>query len=84
MKIAALMIATAATLSACVPANPIVSDFNGDSVKIVTDAFSDAEQAKAAAQVEAAKICATRGRKPQFASSMALPEYKVQSLWLCL
>jgi hypothetical protein len=84
MKIAALMIASAATLSGCVAPNPIVSDFNGDSVKIVESAFADPKTVQAAAQKEADRICATRGTKAEYASVRTLPEYKAEYLFLCL
>lgn len=69
-------------LSACIPANPVVSDFNGDSVKIQDSAF--AEGAKESATAEANRICAKRGMRAEYASSRELPDYRYEHLFLCL
>ncbi len=73
-------------LSGCVKANPIVSEYNGDSVTIVTSALSNVDEAKAAAQAEATRICRTGGRsRAEYASTrMNQNTYENYNLYLCL
>ena len=75
-----------ASLSACVPATPIVSEYNGASVQIVTSQFADAEDAKAAAEAEATRICKTGGKnRAEYASTRTNPNtYENYNLYLCL
>ena len=71
-------------LSACVPSTPIVSDFNGDSVKIVQDDYFGEGARTDSTDVEAARICGKRGRKAEYASVRQLPNYQKEFLYLCL
>lgn len=77
-----LLSAAAFALSACIPANPVVSDFNGDSVKVQDSAL--AEGSKEAATVEATRICAKRNRRAEYASVRDLGDYRAEYLFLCL
>ncbi|SMX34624.1 hypothetical protein [Actibacterium lipolyticum] len=72
-------------LAACdVP--PIVSDYNGDSVTIVTSSFQSRETSLPAAQAEATRICQTGGKtRAEYASTRANPNtYEYFNLFLCL
>lgn len=71
-------------LTACVPSEPVVSDFNGDSVKIVQMDYMGEGARSEKTDNEAARICAKRGRKPEFASVRQLPDYTKEFLYLCL
>lgn len=81
-----LPLALIATLSACVAAAPVVTDFNGDSVKVQTDAFAPIEQQKATATAEAQRICATGSKKrAEYASTVNNSQtYTATHLFLCL
>lgn len=74
-------------LASCGPAVPIVSDYNGDSVKIQMNTLNsdEPEAAKAKAQAEADSIC-QRGHKKraELASTRPLADYNVEMLFLCL
>lgn len=73
------------TLAACIPADPIVSDYNGSSVKIVTSAFADVADVKAETQKEADRICAKNNRRAEYASTMTNSQtYDEEHLYLCL
>lgn len=78
----AILLASAVTLSACGPANPLVSQFNGDSVSIVVDPFTT--DADVASDAKAASICKTRGKKAERGSIKSLPDYRVEILYMCL
>lgn len=74
-------------LSACdIPANPIVSEFNGDSVTIVTSGFADQSSVKQKSQLEASRICAKGpNKRAEYASTRTNPDTFEQShLYLCL
>lgn len=71
-------------LTACVEAVPIVSDFNGSSVKIVTNMLTTEGTARANSQVEADRICGRVGKTAEFASVRELPNYQQEALYLCL
>lgn len=71
-------------LSACVPSEPMVSDFNGDSVKIVQANYFGEGARNDATDAEAARICAKRKMKSEYASARQLPDYQVEYLYLCL
>jgi hypothetical protein len=71
-------------LTACVPATPIVSDYNGESVKIQVSQLSNQEEAKANALAEANRICAKKGRRAEAASSRTVADYTSELLFLCL
>lgn len=85
MKIYAA-IAFAFSLSACVPATPVVTDYNGASVKLQTSQFADQEQAKVALQAEAERICRQGGkRRAEYASTRVNSrDYINEHLYLCL
>lgn len=76
-------VGTLVILAGCTPPAPVVSDFNGDSVKIQTISYSD-DEIKAASQAEADRICATRGRTAEYTSTVTLPNYMAEHLYLCL
>ena len=74
-------------LTACMPVQPVVSDFNGASVKIQRQTLvSDTEdEAKAKSLAEATRICQAGGKvRAEYASTRALPDYTVEDLFLCL
>ncbi len=71
-------------LAACIPATPIVSDFNSDSVKIQISQLANQEEAKANALAEANRICAKKGRHAEPASSRTVADYTTELLYLCL
>lgn len=75
-----------AGLSACVAPVPLVTDYNGDSVKIQTDAFSPVADQKAQATAEAQRICAKGSKKrAEYASSVNNSQtYTTTHLFLCL
>ena len=80
-----LAIPTILALSACVPANPVVSDYNGASVKLQTSQLTNADEVKTATQAEADRICRQGGkRRAEYASTRNLPDYNSEHLYLCL
>lgn len=81
----AVSFAALTLLVGCVPATPVVSDFNGSSVKIQTSQFADVDEAKASSQAEADRICRQGGKKrAEYASSRTVAEYTSEHLFLCL
>lgn len=81
--------ATAAVVSACTPVAPVVSDFNGASVKIQRSTLTSdtEEQAKAKTLAEATRICKAGGKmRAEPASTRVLPgdNYIAEDLFLCL
>jgi hypothetical protein len=68
--------------AACVPFDPIVSEFNGASVKVAdyTGGVSTANQA------EATRVCRAGGKgRAEYASSIQDPyTYQFEHLFLCL
>lgn len=82
MKKSLPLLALVPLLAACVT-TPIVSDYNGDSVKLQGPSlYSDEVTAKF--QVEAQRICGKAGKTAEYASSIALPNYTMEHLYLCL
>ncbi len=73
-------------LTACIPAEPIVSDYNGASVTVVTSQLSNPEEARAASLAEATRICRTGGKsRAEYASTRSNSQtYENYSLYLCL
>ncbi len=69
-------------LCACVPSNPLVSQYNGDSVNLQTSSFATEDKAKV--QAEADRICAKGGKRAEYASTRQLPDYILEHLYLCL
>ncbi len=61
---------------------PIVSDFNGSSVKIVED-FGSRNPTEATV-AEAKRICGKVGKTSEYASTRNLPNYQTEYLFLCL
>ena len=61
---------------------PVVTDFNGSSVKLVED--FGARKPSAATVAEAQRICGKVGKTSEAASSRALPNYQTEYLFLCL
>ena len=86
MKKTVLTLSLVGAVAACVPAQPIVSEFNGDSVQIVTSAFSPVEESKVAAQAEATRICRAGGKtRAEYASTRSNQQtYESYHLYLCL
>ena len=82
MKHRLLMTLPIAFLALAGCAGPVVSDFNGASVKIQTYFTTDDEMAEALA--EATRICGKAGKTAEFASTVSLPNYTYQHLYLCL
>ena len=81
-----LLALSALALAACVPAGePIVSDYNGDSVKIaMNNAFGEGARS-AATDAEALRICQKGGKRTaEYASVRQSGEYQVEHLYLCL
>lgn len=78
-----IILASALALSAC-DVRPVVSGFNGSSVSIQTSAFTPVKEAKASTQAEANRICGKVGKRAEYASTRALPDYNSEHLYLCL
>ena len=79
-----LWLAALLPLAACVQARPVVSDYNGASVKIQTSMLADAEEARRKSDTEATRICARTGKSAEYASTRELPDYNAEHLYLCL
>lgn len=75
-------------IAACVAPDPIISDFNGDSVKFVGPDIAYggdfATDYKTKMDAEAKRLCNLRGRTPESASRRVLPSYQVEYLYICL
>lgn len=69
-------------LSACVPTEPVVSDYNGASVKLVDYAAGKTPENEA----EALRICRAGGKQRAEYASSSYNSYTYQSqhLYLCL
>ncbi|MEI4488985.1 hypothetical protein V8J36_22650 [Frigidibacter sp. MR17.14] len=72
-------------LAACAP-KPIVTDYNGDSVKIQANTLvADKKVAAAAIKAEADRICKTGGRtRSEYASTRNVADFTDEHLYLCL
>lgn len=80
-----LLALSALALAACVPASePIISDYNGASVKIAQDNFFGEGARNEATDAQAARICGKTGKKAEYASVRQSGEYQVEHLYLCL
>ena len=79
-------IVCAGFLSGCVEmsSNPVVTDFNGASVKIQESGLFSSTPPSAEAIAEAGRVCGTAGKTAQFASGSMATEYRVNYLFLCL
>ncbi|WP_312529923.1 hypothetical protein [Paracoccus sp. (in: a-proteobacteria)] len=74
-------------LTACVPVTPVVSEFNGASVKIRRHTLSsdNEEVAKSKTLAEANRICQAGGKKrAEPASTRMVADYEAEDLFLCL
>lgn len=72
-------------LTACVPAGePIISDFNGDSVKLVQNNYFGEGVRGPQTDAEAARICGKSGKTAEYASIRQVADYQVEHLYLCL
>lgn len=63
---------------------PVVSDYNGASVKLVQTNYAGEGVRTDASDAEAKRICAKGNKKAEFASLRTLPQYSVELLYLCL
>lgn len=77
-----ILLAVAGALSACVTAAPTVTDFNGASVKLNTDAFT--AYPNAATNAEAMRICGMSAKRSEYASTRPIPNVGYEHLYLCL
>jgi len=68
----------AAALAGCASSVPQVADFNGDTVrvKVYCGLKYECTKPRPEDQAQAEKICALRGRKAQYASSVNKPEFQ--------
>lgn len=82
-KIAVLVFLSAA---ACVPSEPTVTDYNGDSVRIALTNFAgEGQHPTAAADAEALRICEKGGKRTaEYASSRWINDVQFEHLYLCL
>jgi len=92
---APLLALVLAGCTAAPPAAPVVADFNGDSVKInvACNGGNSCTHPRPEDDAEANRICSTRGRKAQYASSKTANEidpvlgitlYHYEHLFLCV
>ena len=74
-------------VAACGPTQPIVSDFNGSSVKLQTNILSSdtPETMRAKVTAEATRICQAGGKsRAEPASARRVSDYVQEDLYLCL
>ena len=76
-----LMLAAPLALLGCV-ATPVISDFNGNSVKL-QQGFGGATPS-AETTLEANRICRKVSKDAEFASYRNLPDYNTEYLFLCI
>ncbi len=86
MRKTILLTAVSLGLVACVPATPIVAEYNGASVTIVTSQFANQQEVRSAAAAEAERICRTGGAsRAEYASTRSNSQtYEDAHLFLCL
>ncbi len=85
MKRSYYLVILALFVTACDVTEPLVSDFNGDSVKIATSSFDTVEYQRKTAGAEASRICGKVGKKAEYASTTTDQEtYQSINLYLCL
>lgn len=85
MKKCFCILAATLVVSACDVTQPVVSDFNGNSVKVATSSFDTIEYQRQTAGAEAARICGKVGKKAEYASTTTNPQtYQSINLYLCL
>lgn len=81
-----LAFAAAIGLAGCidVPADAVVTDYNGASVHVQVSGLADHDVALAAAQAEAQRICGQAGKhRVEYASERGLPDYMSEMLFTC-
>lgn len=83
MRKSYIAIACGLALAGCA-ANPVISDYNGDSVKIQTSSMVAGPEVEAETLAEAKRICSKAGKQAEFASTRSLPNYIAEHLYLCL
>lgn len=73
-------------LAACVPAGePLVSDYNGASVKIAMTNFAGEGVRSEITDAEALRVCQKGGKRTaEYASSRMANDYQLEHLYLCL
>lgn len=72
-------------LTACVPSEPLVSDYNGDSVKLVQANWAGEGVRNSVSDAEALRICRAAGKqKAEFGSSRMINDIQIEHLYLCL
>ncbi len=76
-------LAVVLALAGCELPPPVVSEYNGASVKVQAYAF-DTTVPTAEVNQEAERICAASKRRSEYASTMTLPNYMAEHLFLCL
>ena len=86
MRLSSVALAALIPLAACVPAEPVVSEFNGDSVRVRVGQLSDeARRGGPRSQAEADGVCRTRGLRARYASTVPNDaEYYNEHLYLCV
>ncbi len=85
MKRSTFAIFALALVTACGNTPAIVSDFNGNSVKIVTSGLETTEYQRSIAQPEAQRICQTQGKNAEYASTRSNSQtYENEHLYLCI
>lgn len=85
MQIRFGLVASFLAVAACVPAQPIVSEYNGSSVKIQTSSLAATADIKTTTQAEADRICGKTGKRAEYASTLTDPNtYVSEHLYLCL
>jgi hypothetical protein len=80
-----LMIVAGLLIAGCVPTPPVVSEYNGDSVTVVTIALTSSEPTPET-EVEALRICRAGGKsRAEYASTRVNSQtYEASHLYLCL
>lgn len=85
MKKILISLAACTAIVGCAEPQALVSDYNGDSVKIQTSAFVPQDDARKMAMAEAQRICSKGHKKrAEYASTRNLPDYNYEHLFLCL
>ncbi|APX17688.1 hypothetical protein [Phaeobacter inhibens] len=86
MKKALIVFSLLGATACAIPATPIVADYNGDSVTIVTSQFSERASALAASTKEAERICQKGHKKRAEHVSVRANSntYENSDLFLCL
>jgi hypothetical protein len=81
-----LLFLTALSVAGCANPDPVVSDYNGASVKITqTQVAALSDPTDPAIVNQAVRICATDGRKAEYASTVRNPNTsQATHLFLCL